>query len=256
MEENVYEVSLGQLFRIALKHWWIILIAILLGAAIAFAYVNFFVTPTYTTYAKVGVSMLNMSDYQGALVGQTLAKQGSDILVSNITLQKAADNLNSYSFPENGGVAYRVYTPDNILAMLKTTTSEESPYFDVEIRSTDPNEAKIVCEHVVEAFCEVLDKENIINEGEGKNIHKPVVPKSPSSPNVTLAVVLGALIGMVLSFGTLLVVHFAKDALEGEDWIIETYKENIPVLAVIPDASTANRAYKKYGYKYKYNTKA
>ena len=252
MEERNYEVSLGQLARVALKHWWVILIAVILGAAVAFAYVSFFVAPTYTTYAKVGVSVANMSDYQITLVGNSIAKQGSDILVSNITLQRAADQLNAYSFPENGGKAYRNYSPDVILSMIKTTTSEESPYFDVQISSTDPKEAKLVCDFVVEAFCEALDEENIINDAEGKVIHKPVIPGAPSSPNKTLTIVLGALIGFVLSFGALLVAYFAKDALDGEDWLIDNYREHIPMLSVIPDADSSGKSYKKYSSKYGY----
>lgn len=255
MEENVYEVSLGQLLRVALKYWWIILIAIVLGAAIAFAYVSFFVAPTYTTYAKVGVSVANMSDYQITLVGNSIAKQGSDILVSNVTLQRAADKLNAYSFPENGGVAYRAYSPDIILAMIKTTTTEESPYFDVQVSSPNPTEAKVVCDFVIEAFCDALAEENIINDAEGKVIHKPVTPKSPSLPNKTLSIVIGALIGFVLCFGALLAIHFAKDALDSEDWLIEAYKDRIPMLAVIPDANSTGRAYKKYSAKYGYGYK-
>ena len=65
-----------------------------------------------------------------------------------------------------------------------------------------------------------------------------------------------ALVGVVLSFGALLVIHFLKDALDGEDWLIDTFKDSIPMLAVIPDANSPGRGYRKYsvgdGYRYKY----
>ena len=242
MEENVYEISVGQIFRIALKHWWVILIALVLGAAIALVYVSFFVTPSYTTYAKVGIKTENMSDYQSTLVANSIAQEGSDIIVSNITLQRAADYLNA----DKNASKYRVYTPDNLLSMLKTSIPSESRFFDVEIRSTDPNEAKIVCDAVVKAFCDVLVENDVMDGAEGKIIHNPVVPKAPSSPNKTLTVILGMLIGFVLSFGAILVAYFIKDALDGEDWLIDSYKDKIPMLSVIPDSESSGKGYRKY----------
>ena len=246
MSENVYEISVGQVFRIALKHWWIILAAALLGAVIAFGYVTLFVTPSYMTFAKVGVNNVQMSSYQDFITGQTIAKESSDILTSNITLEKAAAKLNA------DPNLSRVYTPDNILAMIRTRTTEQSRYFDVEVYSTDPNEAKIVCQTVVDTFCEVLAEENVMFGGEGKVIHHPVVPKAPSSPNTTLTVIIGVLVGLVISFVVLLVIHFSKDALDGEDWLIDSYKDKIPMLAVIPDANMSGKSYRKYYSKHQY----
>ena len=248
MEEKVYEVSIGQVFRVALKHWWIILIALVVGAALAFAYANFFVTPTYTTYAKVGINSENMSDYQIKVVGNYIAHEGSDIIVSNITLQKAADYLNA----DANAKQYRVYTPENILAMLKTDVPKESRFFNVQITSTNPEEAKIVCDAVVKSFREVLSENDVMAGAEGVVVHNPVVPKAPSSPNKSVVIIIGALVGAILSIAAILIVYFSKDALDGEDWLIETYKDKLPMLAVIPDANSQSKSYRKkyanYGY--------
>ena len=244
MEENVYEVSFLQLIRVVMRHWWIILIAVLLGVALAVSYVKFFMEPTYTTYAKVGVTTPEMSEYQQALLGNSLANESADILVSNITLQKAADKLNEYYETEK-------YTPDKIYSMLKTETYEKSRYFDVTVKSSNRDEAKKVCEYVVESFEEVLAEENFFNEAEGKVIHHPDEAKL-SSTSTLLAAVIGGLVAFALSFGVLMVVNFAKDALDGEDWLIEAYRDKIPMLSIIPDANGAGRAYRRYYSKYGY----
>ncbi len=249
MEENVYEISLGEMFRVAIKHWWIILIAAVLGAALAFTYVSFFVAPTYSTNAKVGITTANMSDYQQTLVGNSIAKEGSEILTGNITLGKAAEMLNASEEAKKFG---KKYTWTELAGMIKAVASEESRYFDVQVTSPDPYEAKVVCDYVVEAFCKVLVEKDMMNGAEGMVIHNPEVPRSPSSPNRTLTVILGALAGLVLSFGAILVVHFSKDSLEGEDWLIDAYKDKIPMLAVIPDANTAGKSYRKYYAKHRY----
>ena len=255
MEEREYQVTFGQLMRIILKHWWIMLISAVLIAVLAFTYVNFFVTPKYTSSATVGLRITSDSvsaSYQDTMVGKELAKEGEIIITSNRTLSLAADKLNAY-FEAEGGNPYRSseYTWKDIKSMIKTSTSGESRFFDVKVTSTNPKEAQIVCQAVVEAFSEILNP----NERKADIIGYPEAPTAPSSPNKMLAVVLGAFVGALLSFAVLLIVHFSKDEIDGEDWIVNTYKDKIPVLAVIPDAGTAARAYKKYGYRYGYDYK-
>lgn len=247
MGDNTYEISIGQLFRIALKHWWIIVIAAVLGVVIALGYVTFFVSPSYTTFAKVGVTNVNMSAYQDSLIAQSIANESSDILTANITLERAANMLNS----DPATAKYRVYTPANLLSMIKTKTSEQSRYFDVEVKTGDPVEAKLVCEAIVDAFCTVLSEENVMDGAKGTVIHRPVAPTAPSGPNKTLTLIIGALVGIVLSFAALVIVHFSKDSLEGEDWLIDTYRDKIPMLAIIPDANSSGRSSRKYYAQYK-----
>lgn len=249
MEEKSYEMSFGQLLRILLKRWWMILIAIVVGIGVAFCYVNYFVTPTYNTYAKVGVNSYEMSSYQEFIAGQSLSKECASILVSNITLERAANSLNAYDFAENGGKPYRNYTADVLLSMIKTETSEDTRYFNVRVTSIYPEETRIVADAVTKSFCEVLEEEDIIKGGEGKIIHRPVTPSSPSSPNVAVTLVLGAIIGAVIMVAILVVIHICKDALDSEDWLVETYREKIPLLAVIPDINQQNKGYYKKYYK-------
>lgn len=259
MQSNSNVLSLNRIFGAMLKRWWIILIATIVGAVAMFAYTYYLVTPTYTTKAKLGVNYVEMSEYQNAVMGQSVAKECAEILVSNVTLEKAAEELNAYSFSENGGEAYRTYTADNLHSMIKTYTTTESRYFTVEVTATNPKEAKIVCEFVTKAFCDVIEEKGFIKGAEGRIIHHPVEPTAPSSPNLTSKTVVGGIIGFVVAAAVLITISLFKDLIEGEDWLIETYKDKIPLLAVIPDANSPSGGYrryaKKYGYGYGYATK-
>ena len=53
MNEGIYDVSVSELFRAVLKKWWIVVIAFLVGALLAFAYTEYLVVPTYKTTAKL-----------------------------------------------------------------------------------------------------------------------------------------------------------------------------------------------------------
>ena len=249
MEERNYEVSLGQLCRVALKHWWVILIAVILGVVLAVCYVSFLATPMYTTHAKVGVSNLNMSAYQEYIGGQTVSKDCETIITSNGTLEMAAESLNK---SEEAAKFGKVYTHQSLVAMMQTSGTDQSRYIEVKVTSDNPEEAKMICDHILIAFSRYLEEENPLNGAEGQVIHHPDLPTAPSSPNKSLTVILGALIGFVLSLGALLVAYFAKDALDGEDWLIDSYREHIPMLSVIPDADSSGKSYKKYSSKYGY----
>lgn len=249
MESNSRALSLKQIVGALLKHWWIVLIATILGAAMMFFYTHYFVTPTYKTEAKLGVNNVELSEYQNALMGQTIAKECSEILVSNTTLEKAAEMLNAYY---NLDSSDKGYTSNRLRSMIKTTTTTESRYFTVEVSSTSKTEAKDVCDFVTKAFCEVIEENDLIKGGEGKIIHHPEMPKSPSSPNMTSNVITGGVIGFLIAAFVLVIICIFRDLIDEEDWLIETYKDKIPLLAVIPDANSPSGGYKRYAKKYGY----
>ena len=55
MNEGIYEVSVSELFKSILKKWWIVAVALILGALLMFAYTEYLVVPTYKTTARLGV---------------------------------------------------------------------------------------------------------------------------------------------------------------------------------------------------------
>jgi len=256
MNEGIYDVSVSELLRAILKKWWIVVIALILGAIVAFAYTEYLVVPTYKTTAKLGVHTTDESTgaVQDANFGYVLSRDCADVITGNVVLSAAAEKLNAYSFEENDGMKYRNYSATVLASMVTAESSTESKFFTVSVTSIYPEEAKIVADKVIEAFCEGISVKDLLAKGgaEGKIIHEPVVPTSPVSPNKTLNILIGAVIGLLLSCVAIVIAHFAGDYLQTEDWLITTYGENIPLLAVIPDASSTEY---KYDSKYYSNKK-
>ena len=245
MGSNSYVMSLGQIFLLALKRWWIILIAMVLGAALMFGYTYYLVTPMYTSKALTGVKVPDMNAYNDSMTGQKVARECSDILMSDITLDRAAAELNS----EGMGI---FYTGAKLRSMIGTVVDEETRFFQVHVTNADPKEAQRVCQKVIESFNVILKEKNIINEAEGITLNYATLPTSPSSPNMTTNIVIGALIGLIISFGVLIIIGFFKDSIDGEDFLVSVYGDKIPMLAVLPDANTSSAYYKKYARKYGY----
>ena len=249
MESNSYGMSLGQIFSLAIKRWWIILIAVVLGAALLFAYTYFLVQPVYTASARIGIRVMDMNAYNESMTGQKVAKDCALILMSDITFDIVANELNGTKRADG---TIRQYSNANLRGMTSTEIDEDTRFFLVHVTCNDPEEARLVCESIIEAFCEVLDENNFIKDAGGIILNHPTLPSSPSSPNMTSNVILGGAIGFVISLAILVAFAFLKDTMDSEETIISAYGEKIPVLAVIPDANTGAAAYKKYSKKYGY----
>lgn len=249
MGSNSYGMSLGQIFSLAIKRWWIILIAVILGAALLFAYTYFLVEPMYTASARIGIRVMDMNAYNESMTGQKVAKDCAFILMSDITLDRVVTELND-AVKEDG--SSRNYSNGSLRGMIHTEIDEDTRFFLVHVTSNDPKEAQLVCDLLISAFCDVLDENNFIKDAGGIILNHPTLPSSPSSPNTTSNVMLGAIGGFVLSLAALVALGFLKDTMDSEDTIISAYGEKIPVLAVIPDANSGAAAYKKYSKKYGY----
>lgn len=279
MQEKNFEISIGQLIKEGFKRWWIILLAVIVCAGGMFAYTKLFSTPSYSSSAKIGVSSSDMTSYQDAIMGQTLATECSDILKGSVTLETAAQMLNDYYntlYESEGKIPPRVYTLNDLERMVSTSTSADTRYFHVTVTTSAANiridetgltkeeieaakedaakeEARIVCDYVVAAFGKTLDEHDIIF---GAKVHTVDTPKmgAETSSNLVLNTLLGALIGFAVSFGVIVIVGFMRNTIDSEDWLANNFGENIPVLAIIPDANNAKSTYGKYSKKYGYRS--
>ncbi len=259
---EIKEISIPELMKAMLKKWWIIVLAALLGAIIAFAYTQYMVVPTYETTAKLGVHTTDdsTSAVTDANFGYVLSRDCADVITGNVVLGDAADKLNEYSFPENDGKKYREYNAEVLATMVTAKSSEESKFFSITVTSIYPEEAKIVADMIIEAFCEDIaakadgGKDLLAKGGaDGNVVHEPVVPSAPSSPNKVLNILIGFAAGVALSCAIIVVLHFTNNRLQSEEWILSAYGEAIPLLAVIPDTSSTK--YKEYRYNEKYYSK-
>ena len=252
MNEGIYEVSVSELLGAVLKKWWIVVIALVLGAVMMFAYTQYLVIPMYKTTARLGVHTTddNTTAVGDANFGYVISRDCADVITGNVVLRNAADKLNAYDFPENNNMKYREYTADVLATMVSAESYTDSKFFTVSVTSMYPEEARIVAEKVIEAFSEGVSREDLLAKGgaECKVVHMPTTPKTPISPNKTLNVMIGAIIGVLISCVAVIIAHFSSNRLQSEEWLIVNYGEDIPLLAVIPDASSTEYRYDKKYY--------
>lgn len=251
MNENKanYEIDIMQIIGMLLKKWWVIALAALLCAWLAFGYTEFFVTPTYQASSTLlinGDASIS-SAYQQILAGQYQSKDYPYILKANDTLNEVARELNK---PDaEGNLSPRVYTAGTVSGMISSEAVDESRIFRIIVKSTSPEEARRVAEVVTKVF---VIRAQDITDAEVSVVDNPVLPRSPSSAGRSRNVLLGFVIGFVLGAAYAIVVGIVNDTLDSEEWLLQKYKDKIPLLAVVPDANAdfKGKYYQRYKYKY------
>ncbi len=255
MNENKskYEFDVRQILDMLLKRWWIIVIAVLVFVGFAIGYTELTVTPTYTSNATLLINGgSGMTSYQQILAGQYQSKDYPYILKSYDTLGAVAERLNA-----DAEISYREqYTASALSGMIGYSAEEDSRIFRISVTSTNPREARDIARVLAEVFSERTEK---LTKAEVQSVESPRTPSSASSTGMKRNVLLGAAGGFVLGAAIAIFMGLGSDVLDSEEWLLQHFKDEAPLLATIPDSSVSGgRNYYRYKYKryYGYSPKS
>ena len=219
-DDDEVEIDLRELFYALKKRILVILAAILAGAVIA-GVTKLFITPVYSATATMLVltketTLSSLADLQ---IGSQLTKDYNILITSRTVLQDVVDELNL----------------DMTYKELKERITVENPS-DTRILSItaidkDPEMAKKIADTLAKTSADFIGDKmevtppKIIEEGE--------VPTIQTSPSTKKNVLIGALAGLVLSAGVIILLTLMDDTIKSED-DIENYL-GLTTLASIPD---------------------
>lgn len=252
------EIDVMQIIEFLLKRWWIIVIAVVLCVGAAFAYTRFFVPVKYTSSVELRISGGGgMTSYQQILAGQYQSKDYPYILKSHDTLKIAAAKLNeergeNEELPE--------YSASALKGMVGYSAVDDSNIFVIRVTGNDPEETRRVAEAVEYAFILRTDKdEPLPNEDVvDKVVEAEVATVSSARTGARVEsglkrnIVLGGAVGLLIGVAVAILLGLGNDVITSEDWILQKYKDEVPLLASIPDTNTnKKKGYYKYKYSYK-----
>ena len=220
-DDDEVEIDLRELFYALKKHILIVLAALLAGAVIAGAATKIFITPVYSATSTMLVltketTLSSLADLQ---IGSQLTKDYNILITSRTVLQDVVDELNlEMSYKElKGCITVDNPTDTRILSITAT--------------NTDPEMAKKIADTLAKTSADFIGDKmevtppKIIEEGE--------VPTVQTSPSTKKNVMVGALAGLVLSAGIIILLTLMDDTIKSED-DIEKYL-GMTTLASIPD---------------------
>mgnify|MGYP002738424272 FL=1 len=220
-DDEEVEIDLRELFYALKKHILVILAAILAGAVIAGAATKLLMTPVYSATSTMLVltketTLSSLADLQ---IGTQLTKDYNILITSRTVLQDVVDELNlDMTYKELKG-CITVENPNDTRLLSITATDK------------DPEMAKKIADVLAKTSADFIGEKmevtppKIIEEGE--------VPTIQTSPSTKKNVVIGALAGLVLSAGVIILLTLMDDTIKSEE-DIEKYL-GLTTLASIPD---------------------
>ncbi len=215
-------IDLTELFMMLWSEIHIILLAGILTALLAFVGTKLFITPLYTSTTQMYVltkqdnnSSVTYTDLQ---TGTQLTKDYMVLIKSRPVLEQVISVLNLDMEVE-------------VLAdMISVETETDTRVLNISVKNEDPRVAKQIADAVREAvgiqITEIMDAEAVNTVQEGN------LATSPSSPSVMKNVLIGGILGLIISIGIFVLIFVLDDTVKTPD-DVEQYL-GLNVLTSIP----------------------
>ena len=238
MKNDEIEVDLKELFFVFWgKLWMILLSGIVLGIA-AYFYTSVMITPQYASDGTVYILTRSNSNQQvttGDLnMSAQLTSDFEELIISHTVLDEVIEQID-----------YEGLTFGSLKNKITVTNRTDTRILQITVTDPDPLMAKAIVDKVIEISSEkiksIMDIEavNLVDEG--------TLNSTPVSPSYKKNVLIGVLIGIVITSAIVIVMYLLDDKIHtGED--IEKYL-GLSVLGVIPEVSNEKKKMRRKGVK-------
>ena len=223
--EREIDIDLGRIFFMMRKRVVYIILATIICATLSGCITGFFITPKYSTscsmyvYSNTDRVSTDSSIGQNELAAsQQLVKTYIVVLKSDTVLEKVIEKLELNT------------TTSTLKKMISCSQVDETEIFSVSVTSTDA----VLSANIANAIADVAPSEIVrtIKAGGVEIIDYAKVPDSPSSPNLKKNIVIGALMGFVLSFAAFFVYELFDSTITSEKDLEREF--DVPLLGSIP----------------------
>ena len=223
IQDDEVTIDLMELFSALWAKKTIIILSAVFMALVAFVGTKMFVTPKYTSVTKLFVMAKNddtsaSATYTDLQTGSMLTKDYMELVKSRPVLEKTISKLKLDVEPEE------------LAEMITTETPTDTRIMSISVTDDDPKEAKQIADTLRKAVSVQITE--IMNADSVNTVEEGNLPTSPSSPNVKKNMMLGALLGLVISMGFVVLIFILDDTVKTPD-DVEKYL-GLNVLTSIP----------------------
>lgn len=239
-KSDVKEIDILQLASTVLRKWWIVAVATVLAGVLTFAYTYVYIKPKYKASALFYVNNTSMSTISSKITfsasdltaAKSLVDTYSVILSSRLCLEEVI---------EKGGYDY---TYSGLAGMINASAVNETEIFSVTVTALSPQEASSVANTIAAVLPEKIA--TVMDGASVKVVDYAVVPTTRSSPSYRGNTVKGMLVGAIIAIAAIILAEILNDSVKNDTWLANTFGDEIPLLAVVPHASSSGK-YGKYG---------
>jgi len=232
IDNDEITIDLAEMFFVLWSKIHIILLSGILMALVAFVGTKLFITPMYTSVTKVYV--LSKQDnnanvtYNDLQTGTQLTKDYMELVKSRPVLEQVIAVLNLDMETEE------------LAEMISVETQTDTRIITINVENENPKQAKEIADAIRESISiqitEIMDADSVNTVEDGS------LPKEPSSPNVLRNLLIGAILGILLAGGIIILVYMLDDTIKTPD-DVERYLE-LNVLTSIPIQEGAKKSKK------------
>lgn len=238
IDDDAVEIDLVELFYY-LRHKlaWLIL-AVILGGIIAGAISYYLITPKYEATAKVYMvsassdSLINLSDLN---LGTSLSEDYEEMLRIRPIYETITEELELD------------YTYEEFLKLIDISTVGNTRVLQITVETKDPEESKNIANLLADNAESYLP--DLMETAEPNVAEYAILPEEPSSPNIPMNTLIGAVIGLVLLGGSFTVKFVMDDTLKTAEDVEHAF--GIMPLTVIPESDSKGLKSKKHKKKKK-----
>ena len=237
-DKEFIEIDIKRIATSIMQRIWIVVLVGVICAAMLLGYACFFVPPQYAASIKVYVNNTYGSNTPGFSSSQISAAQS--LARTYMVILKSRTVMN-----EVAKITGLPYTYEQLVGMTLSSTVSETEVFETKVTCSNYKHAT----QIANAIAQVLpEKIAAVVEGSSVRVVDYAVENSKRvGPSYRNYVLVGMAIGVLLSATIIVILDLLDNSIQSEEYLEEAYEE-IPLLAVIPDAAD-HRAYGYYkGY--------
>ncbi len=220
-EENEV-IDLVEILYAIRQHLLEVILATVVAAIIGFAASKFLMTPQYNSSAMMIVNTRQdvTSNVTSDQINSAtkLVSTYSIIIKSDTVLQQVIENLGL-------GMTY-----SELNSRVSVQAVDDTQVMKITVSSTSPEWAQTVCDEILNVSPDIIKE--AVEAGSVKVISKASLNPNPVSPNVKKNTTLGAMVGLVLALGIIVLQVLLDNKINTEEDV--TKYLDMTVLGVIP----------------------
>lgn len=274
-EEKGGSINLSEIIKVFLQKWWLIAIAAVIGAGIMFGYTlattEQYYRATIMMYvnssADVQISSTHV-DLSSLNASRSLVDTYSIIATTETTLAQVVEKVSTEKciYRNENGVAKqltlqekypdtdvaKLYSYGRLASNVSVKAVNETEIFSISVSTLDPEDSMALANGFLDVFPDVVKE--IIKGSEAKPVQSATRAVA-TDRGFTKNSIIGFFVGAILSAIVIFVIDLLiDDTIDSSEWIQETFKEEVPLLTVIPDDTESSNRYGYYKNYYAYGS--
>lgn len=231
--EDEAEIDLVELFYYLSKRIIWLVLALVIGGVIAGGISYHLIVPKYKATAKVYMvsassdSLINLSDLN---LGTSLSADYAEMLQIRPVYEDVTEKLSLD------------YEYEDFLKLISISTVGNTRILEITAETEDPKESMDIANRVADNAVNYLP--DLMETAEPNIAEYAITPDRPSSPNMIVNTLVGALVGLVLMGGIFMVRFIMDDTFKSAEDIERVF--GLMPLTVIPESDSREMKSKKH----------